>query len=140
MKEQKKSKYKPVLEVERILSQHKTQKEILFGIWNWKENLKAQPGSVIATEMSDKFEVENFGEENNLRKFKPYHENYFKDKYALLYKRFSQVEEVERYNSCLEKQIKTYIGLHRTDCINAVKVFCEDFSQLPESTNEEIFF
>ena len=59
MKEQRKSKYKPVKEVEGILSQKKKPKEILFDIWDWKKNLKAQPGSVIATEMSDKFEVEN---------------------------------------------------------------------------------
>ena len=139
MKEQKKSKYKPVIEVEGILSQKKKPKEILFDIWDWKKNLKAQPGSVIATEMSDKFEVENFGEENNLRNFNPYHEKYFREKYTLLYKRFSQVEEVERYKNYLEKQIKTYVGLHRTDCIDAIKVFCEDFAQLPESTNDEMF-
>ena len=139
MKEQKKSKYKPVIEVEGILSQKKKPKEILFDIWDWKKNLKAQPGSVIATEMSDKFEIENFGEENNLRNFNPYHEKYFREKYTLLYKRFSQVEEVERYKDYLEKQIKTYVGLHRTDCIDAIKVFCFDFSELPESTNDEIF-
>ncbi|MBP7284245.1 MAG: hypothetical protein KBA66_21850 [Leptospiraceae bacterium] len=139
MKEQRKSKYKPVKEVEGILSQKKKPKEILFDIWDWKKNLKAQPGSVIATGMSDKFEVENFGEENNLRNFNPYHEKYFREKYTLLYKRFSQVEEVERYKNYLEKQIKTYVGLHRTDCIDTIKVFCEDFAQLPESTNDEIF-
>lgn len=139
MKEQKKSKYKPVIEVEGILSQKKKPKEILFDIWDWKKNLKAQPGSVIATEMSDKFEVVNFGENNNLRKFKPYHENYFKDKYALLYKRFLQVEEVERYKEYSEKGINTYIGLHRTNCIVAIKTFCKDFDSLPEATNDEIF-
>lgn len=139
MKEQKKSKYKPVIEVEGILSQKKKPKEILFDIWDWKKNLKAQPGSVIATEMSDKFEIENFGEENNLRNFNSYHEKYFREKYTLLYKRFSQVEEVERYKNYLEKQIKAYVGLHRTDCIDAIKVFCEDFSQLTESTNEQMF-
>jgi hypothetical protein len=139
MKEQKKSKYKPVLEVEEILGQNKTPKEILFGLWDWKENLNSQPGSVIATEMADKFEVVNFGENNNLRKFKPYHENYFKDKYALLYKRFLQVEEVERYKEYSEKGINTYIGLYRTNCIVAIKTFCNDFDSLPESTNEEIF-
>ena len=135
----KESKYKPVIEIKGILSQKKKPKEILFDIWDWKKNLKAQPGSVIATGMSDKFEVENFGEENNLRNFNPYHEKYFREKYTLLYKRFSQVEEVERYKDYLEKQIKAYIGLHRTDCIDTIKVFCGDFSQLPESTNEEIF-
>jgi len=139
MKEQKKSKYKPVLEVEEILGQNKTPKEILFGLWDWKENLNSQPGSVIATEMADKFEVVNFGENNNLRKFKPYHENYFKDKYALLYKRFLQVEEVERYKEYSEKGINTYIGLHRTNCIVAIKTFCKDFDSLPEATNDEIF-
>lgn len=139
MKEQKESKYKPVIEVEGILSQKKKPKEILFDIWDWKKNLKAQPGSVIATEMSEIFEVVNFGENNNLRKFKPYHENYFKDKYALLYKRFLQVEEVERYKEYSEKGINTYIGLHRTNCIVAIKTFCKDFDSLPESTNEEIF-
>jgi hypothetical protein len=139
MEERKESKYKPVKEMEGILSQKKKPKEILFDIWDWKKNLKAQPGSVIATEMSDKFEIENFGEENNLRNFNPYHEKYFREKYTLLYKRFSQVEEVERYKDYLEKQIKTYVGLHRTDCIDAIKVFCEDFSELPESTNDEMF-
>lgn len=139
MEERKESKYKPVKEMEGILSQKKKPKEILFDIWDWKKNLKAQPGSVIATEMSDKFEIENFGEENNLRNFNPYHEKYFREKYTLLYKRFSQVEEVERYKNYLEKQIKTYVGLHRTDCIDAIKVFCEDFSELPESTNDEMF-
>lgn len=138
MNEQK-SKYKPVLEVERILSQHKTAKEILFDLWDWKKNLKSQPGSGIATEMAYKFEVVNFGENNNLIKFKPYHENYFKEKYALLYKRFSQVEEVERYKEYSEKGIKTYIGLHRTNCIVAIKTFCNDFDSLPESTKDEIF-
>lgn len=138
MNEQK-SKYKPVLEVERILSQHKTAKEILFDLWDWKKNLKSQPGSGIATEMTYKFEVVNFGENNNLIKFKPYHENYFKEKYALLYKRFSQVEEVERYKEYSEKGIKTYIGLHRTNCIVAIKTFCNDFDSLPESTKDEIF-
>lgn len=139
MKEQKESKYKPVIEVEGILSQKKKPKEILFDLLDWKKNLKAQPGSVIATEMSEIFEASNFGKDNNLKKFRPYQANYFKEKYALLYKRFLQVEEVERYKNYLEKQIKTYVGLHRTDCIDAIKVFCEDFSELPESTNDEIF-
>lgn len=67
MKEQKKSKYKPVIEVEGILSQKKKPKEILFDLLDWKKNLKAQPGSVIATEMSEIFEASNFGKDNNER-------------------------------------------------------------------------